>query len=218
MQQLSIDLVSLFKFSLHQFKKYASFTIGAVLTFIVLAVIPQIYFMMRAPENPTLQTQFISLLITAIQIFLSLGFTKIMLLLVQDAYVTVADMFNNFRIFLSYFIASFIYGLGVSIGLLLLIAPGIYLAIRFQFFPYFIIENGDSSFTALQKSFNLSQDLTLDLLVFGVVVVGSNIIGAFLLGIGIIFTYPITTMATAIIYRSLIEESESIPSNSYRTP
>lgn len=171
---------------------------------------------MRAPENPTLKTQFISLLLTAVQIFLSLGFTKLMLLLVQDAYVTVADMFNNFRIFFSYFVASFIYGLAVSVGLLLLIAPGIWIAIRFQFFPYFIIENGDPSLVALQKSYNLSQNLLLELFVFGVAVVFLNIIGALLFGIGVILTYPLTTMATAIIYRSLIEESDSIPANSYR--
>lgn len=217
MQQLSIDLVALFKFSFKQYKSYASFIIGAVLTFIVLAVVPQIYFMMRAPENPTMQTQFFSFLLTAVQLFLSLGFTKLMLLLVQDAHVTVADMFNNFRIFLSYFVASFIYGLAVSIGLFLLIAPGIWIAIRFQFFPYFIIENGDSSFTALQKSFNLSQDLLLELFVFGVAVVFLNLIGALLLGVGVIFTYPLTTMATAIIYRSLIEESDTIPASSYQT-
>ncbi|PAU94406.1 hypothetical protein CK503_06290 [Aliifodinibius salipaludis] len=217
MQQLSIDLAALFKFSFQQYKSYASFIIGAVLTFIVLAVVPQIYFMMRAPENPTMQTQFFSFLLTAVQLFLSLGFTKLMLMLVQDAYVTVADMFNNFRIFLSYFVASFIYGLAVSMGLFLLIAPGIWIAIRFQFFPYFIIENGDSSFTALQKSYNLSQDLLLELFVFGVAVVFLNLIGALLLGVGVIFTYPLTTMATAIIYRSLIEESDTIPASSYQT-
>lgn len=217
MQQLSIDLVPLFKYSLQQFKTYASFVIGAMLTFVVLAVVPQVYFTMRAPEDPTLQTQFISLLITAVQIFLSLGFTKIMLLLIQDAYVTVVDMFNNFRIFLSYFVASFIFGLGVSLGLLLLIIPGIYIAIRFQFFPYFIIENGDSSFTALQKSFYLTEDHIMELFLFGVVVVILNIFGALLFGIGIVFTYPLTTMATAIVYKSLIEDSDSIPANAYRT-
>jgi len=216
MEQLSIDLASLFKFCFQQYKSYASFIIGAALTFIVLAVIPQVYFMMRAPETPTVETQFISFLLTAVQIFLSLGFTKLMLLLVQDAPVSVADMFNNFRIFFSYFVASFIYGLAVSLGLLLLVLPGIWIAIRFQFFPYFIIENGDSSFTALQKSFNLSQDLLLELFVFGVAVVFLNLIGALLFGIGIIFTYPLTTMATAVIYRSLIEESETIPTNSYQ--
>lgn len=216
MQQLSIDLASLLKFSFQKYKSYASFIIGAVLTFIVLAVVPQIYFMMRAPESPTLETQLISFLLTAVQIFLSLGFTKLMLLLVQDAPVSVADMFNNFGDFFSYFVASFLYGLAVSVGLLLLIVPGIWIAIRFQFFPYFIIENGDSSFTALQKSFYMTKDLLLELFVFGVAVVFLNLIGALLFGIGVIFTYPLTTMATAVIYRSLIEASDTIPADSYQ--
>ncbi len=216
MQQKSIDLQLLFKYSFQQYKKYASFIIGAVLTFIVLAVVPQIYFMMRAPETPTMKTQFISLLLTAVQLFLSLGFTKLMLLLIQDEHVTVADMFNNFRPFISYFIASFLYGIAVTVGLLLLIAPGIFVAIRFQFFPYFMLENGDSSFVALQKSYFLSQNLTFELLLFGIVVVTLNILGALLFGIGVILTYPLTTMATAVIYRSLVEESDTIPSSSFQ--
>lgn len=216
MQQQSIDLQLLFKYSFRQYKKYASFIIGAVLTFIVLAVVPQIYFMMRAPETPTMKTQFISLLLTAVQLFLSLGFTKLMLLLIQDEYVRVADMFNNFRPFISYFIASFLYGIAVTVGLLLLIVPGIFVAIRFQFFPYFMLENGDSSFEALRKSYFLSQNLTFELLLFGIVVVVLNILGALLFGIGVILTYPLTTMATAVIYRSLIEESDTIPSSSFQ--
>ncbi|MGM0546415.1 MAG: hypothetical protein ACQEST_06815 [Bacteroidota bacterium] len=216
MSNSSIDLAALFKYSALQYKKYASFVIGAVLTFIVLGAVPQAYFMMRAPETPTFNSQMVSILLTAVQLFLSLGFIKLMLLLVQDEYVTVSDMFNNFRTFFSYFIASFLYGIAVSIGLLLLVLPGIFIAIRFQFYPYFILENGDPSFIALQKSFNLSQDLTLELLLFGVAVVTLNIIGALLLGVGIIFTYPLTTMATAVIYRSLIEESDTIPAHSYQ--
>lgn len=216
MQRQGIKLVPLFKFSFDQFKKYASFVVGASLTFMVLAVVPQIYFMMRAPENPTFKTQLISFILTLVQLFLSLGFTKLMLLLVQDRYVTVADMFNNVRPFLSYFVASFLYGIGVSIGLLLLVAPGIFVAIRFQFFPYFILEEEASSISALQKSYFLSQNLTLELFLFGVVVVILNIIGMLLLGLGVVITYPVTTMATAVVYRSLVEKADTIPANSYR--
>jgi uncharacterized membrane protein len=217
MSQLAIDLVELFKFSFNQYKKYASFVIGAMLTYFVLAVVPQIYFMLRVPETPTTEGQFVSFLLTMIQLFLSLGFTKIMLLLVQDEFVEVADMFNNFRLFLSYFVASFLYGIAVALGTLLFIIPGIFIAIRFQFYPYFILEEGVSSFTALQKSYFLSQNLTFELLLFGTVVVILNVIGILLMGAGIIFTYPLTTMATAVVYKSLREEGQSIPSNSYRT-
>lgn len=216
MAQNSIDLVSLFKFSFHQFKRYASFVIGAMLTFFVLAILPQIYFMAQVPDEPNTQAQFISFLITLVQLFLSLGFIKIMLLLVQDEYVEVADMFNNFRPFLSYFVATFLYGIATFIGLLLLVIPGIFIAIRFQFYPYFILEENVSSFTALQKSFYLSQNLTLELFLLGAVVITLNLVGILLFGVGIILTYPITTMAIAIVYKSLTEEGQSVPSNSYK--
>lgn len=215
MAQRSIDLVEVFKFSFNQYKKYASFVIGAMLTFLVLAIIPQIHFMMQAPDPPTTKAQVVSFILTMVQLFLSLGFTKIMLLLVQDEFVRVADMFNNFRIFLSYFVASFLYGIAVALGILLLVLPGIFIAIRFQFFPYFILEQKDSSFTALQKSYYLSQNLTVELFLFGVLVVALNVAGILLLGIGIIFTYPLTTMATAVIYKSLVEEGQAIPSDTY---
>lgn len=216
MKERSIDLVQLFSFSYQQYTKYASFVIGAMLAFFVLAVMPQIYFMLNAPQNPTTTSQVTSLVLTLVQVFLSLGFTKIMLLLVQDKYVEVADMFNNFNIFLSYFVASFLYGIAVFLGILLLVIPGLFIAIRFQFYPFFIIEEGVSSFTALQKSYKLSQNLTLELFLLGIVVIALNALGILLLGVGIIFTYPLTTMATAIVFKGISEEADTIPTDSYR--
>ncbi len=216
MSQLSIDLVAVFKFSFAQFKKYASFIIGAMLTYVVLAVVPQVYLMINTPKNPTTSQQFVSFLLTMVQVFLSLGFTKIILLLVQDKFVEVADMFNNFKPFLSYFVATFLYSIAVILGILLLVLPGIFILIRFQFYPYLILEENISSFSALQKSYYLSQNLTLELLLFGVAVVALNIAGFLLFGVGIIFTYPLTTMAIAVVYKSLTEQGEEIPTSSYR--
>lgn len=216
MAQDSINIVQLFKFSFNQYKKYASFVFGAMLTFFVLAILPQVYFVGQIPDDPNTQMRFLSFLLTLIQLFLSLGFIKIMLRLVQDKHVEVTDMFNNFRPFLSYFVASFLYGIAVALGLLLLIVPGIFVAIRFQFFPYFILENNDNFINALQKSYYLSQNLTLELLLLGIIVIVMNVAGILFFGVGVLFTYPLTTMAIAIVYRSLIEEGQTIPSNSYR--
>lgn len=216
MEQRSINLVQLFKFSFQQFRKYASFVIGAMLTLYVLAFVPQFYYVLRVPEEPTTQSQAIRMVLMLIQLFLSLGFTKVVLLLVQDKFVEVADMFNNFRPFLSYFVASFLYGLAVLIGLFLLILPGIFIAIRFQFFPYFILEEGDRSLDALRKSYKFSHDLTLELLLFGIVIVALNVVGMLLFGIGVVFTYPLTTMATAIVYKGLIAEAHAIPTATYQ--
>ncbi|NGP87624.1 hypothetical protein [Fodinibius halophilus] len=216
MKDLSIDLVELFKFSTKQYGKYTSFIIGAMLTFLVLGVIPRIHFMLRAPQQPTTESQFISLIITLAQVFLSLGFIKIMLQLAQDKYVEVVDMFNNFRTFLSYFVASFLYGIAVILGLFLLVVPGIYIYVRFQFYPYIIIEEEVSAFTALKKSFFLSQSLTLELFLLQLVVITLNLLGILLFGVGIVITYPLTTMATAIAYKSITQDSDHIPSTAYK--
>lgn len=215
MQQLSIDIVELFKSSFHQYKKYTSFVVGAMATYFVLAIVPQLYYMLQAPQEPTTQSQFLSVLLTIVQLFLSLGFIKIMLLLIDDAYVEVADLFNNFHPFFSYFVAYFIYMFAVGIGLFLLVIPGIFIAIRFQFYPYYILEEQDSSVRALQKSYYLTESYTLDLLLFGVVVIILNILGVLFFGIGMILTYPLTTLATAIVYKSLRKESDSIPDEEY---
>ena len=215
-KQDSIDLVKLFKFSYGQFSKYASFVIGAMLTYVVLAVIPQVYFMMNVPQTPTTQSQVVSFVLTCVQMFLAIGFIKIMLRLVQDEFVEVIDMFNNFGAFLSYFVGTFIYYLAVGLGLLLLVLPGIFIAIRLQFYPYFILEENVSSFTAMQKSYYLTEGLTIELFLLGVAVIALNIAGIFLFGIGVIFTYPLTTMATAVVYKSLSEGGESIPAEQYQ--
>lgn len=216
MKERTIDIQAVYKYSFQQFKKYASFLIGITVTYYVLAVVPQIYFYFQAPEEPTMQSQFLSLLLTLIQLYLGLGFTKIILLLLDDNFAEVSDMISGFRMFTSYFVGSFLYGMGVLAGLFLLVIPGIYVAIRFQFYPYYVIEQGDSGIIALQKSFYSTKNLTLDLFLFGITVVAANIVGAALMGIGIIFTFPITTMATAVIFKGLLEEMQHLPGKEYR--
>lgn len=214
MQQKSIDLVRLFKYSFQQYTTYLSFVIGIMVTYFVLAIIPQIYFMIYRSGDTTGSSQILSVVLTVVQLFLTLGFTKVMLLLVDDEFVEVSDLFNNFRYFLSYFVAYFLYFISVALGLLLFIVPGIWIAIRFQFYPYFILDDTNSAIIALQKSYQQTEGLALELFLFGFIVLALNILGILFFGIGIIFTYPLTTMATAILYRSL--KAEELPAARYQ--
>ncbi|MCW9707111.1 hypothetical protein [Fodinibius salsisoli] len=216
MKQPSIDLVHLFKYSFQQYKRYTSFVIGIMVTYYVLAIVPQIYYFQYFWGNPSTEAQVISGIITVTQLFLSLGFINVMLRLVDDEHVQVSDMFNNFRNFLSYFVGYFLYMLSIILGLFLFVLPGIFIAVRFMFYPYFILEENQSSFVALQKSYYLSEEMTVELFLFGIVVITLNIVGALLFGIGILFTYPLTTMATAVVFKSLVNETEGIPSEQYQ--
>lgn len=216
MQQRSIDILQLFKYSFQQYKKYPSFLIGIMITYYVLAIVPQVYLTIYSPPNPSTELQIVSGILLVTQLFLSLGFIKIMFQLIDDKHVKVLDLFNNFWPFLSYFAAYFLYAIAVILGLLLFVIPGIFIAIRFQFYPYFVLDGTHSSILALQKSYYLTENLTVDLFLFGLSVIALNIAGVFFLGIGIIFTYPLTTMATATIYQSLQSESDQIPAERYQ--
>lgn len=211
MPEHKIDIPSLFKIGIRIFRTYASFVIGVTATFFVLGVVPNFYLLMNAPAEPTTESQILSMVFLLLRLFLTLGLTKVMLFLADDRPVEVKDLINNGRIFLSYAVGYFIFIIAVGIGLFLLIVPGIYLAIRLQFFPYYMIEEGDTSFIALQKSWHATEEWMIELFLFGLCVVVLNILGAFFLGIGLIFTYPLTMLATSIVFLGMEDDAESLP-------
>lgn len=215
MDNTNIDIPALFKRSFELYKKYSSFVIGVMTTYFILGMVPQVYLFLYQPTDPTFQDQLISILALFMQLFLALGFTKIMLYLVDDRPVDVNDMVNNGGIFLNYCVGYFLYFIAVGIGLFLLVLPGIYVAIRFLFYPYYIIENNDPSFIALQKSWKATEGWVLELFLFGICILALNFMGTILLGIGVIFTYPLTTMATAIVFLGLRERAIQIPTEKY---
>lgn len=215
MPKLHINIRALFKYSWMIFQRYASFIIGISFTYFALGLLPQIYIYFFHPENPTAQSRIVYIVALLVRLVLLLGFTKIMLYLIDDRQTHVSDMINNGRILISYITAWFLYSIAVAIGLFLFIIPGIYLAVRLQFYPYYIIEYGDPSYKAIQKSWQATGDFILELFVFGVCFVVVNFIGALCLGFGMIFTYPITMMAQAVLFQSLESDSSDIPIPKY---
>lgn len=216
MPDRNIDIPPLFKYPFRIFREHTSFIIGVMTTYFVLGVVPQVYFFLYAPKDPTVGEQIFSIIALLVQLFIALGFIKIMLYLVdKERAVDIQDLVNNGRIFFSYVVAYFMFMIAFALGFMLFIVPGIYLYIRLQFYPYYIIEHGDPSYIALQKSWFATKNLELELFLFGVCVVFINLLGVLCLGLGVIFTYPLTTMATAIVYKGLEAEEKNIPTREY---
>jgi len=92
------------------------------------------------------------------------------------------------------------------------------IAMRFMFFPCFIIDDDSSSFESLRQSRQLTQDNLLKIVTVLLVVIGFIMLGFLALGIGIIITYPFTNIILVVTYRKLVnayvnEEEEQIPDN-----
>jgi uncharacterized membrane protein len=106
-----------------------------------------------------------------------------------------------------YIVASILFSIGLFIGLVLCIVPGIFFAVVFAFFGYVIVERGEQSpIDALKRAAQITEGHRGSLFGLFVVLFLINVVGALLCGIGLLFTYPLTAITVAWAYRTLSGE------------
>jgi len=115
----------------------------------------------------------------------------------------IVDLFASLERGPAYLLALSIYCLAVSGGLVFLIVPGIYLAIRYCLFAQVITDTSASALAALQKAAALAHGNWAPLGALFLIAFLLNIAGMALLGIGLIISFPVSLLAIAGFYRSL---------------
>ena len=88
-------------------------------------------------------------------------------------------------------------------GFLIFIIPGIYLALRLQFFQAFIIEENAGIIESLHKSWEITKGQVLPLFILALVMIGILILGCILFGIGIFVAVPLIYMMYGYVFRKL---------------
>ena len=160
----------------------------------------------RFPATPAERTQMvvssaISLINQAVSLFLSLGITRIGLNIVSGKPFEIGMLFGGGKFFLRVVGASILFALMVCLGLLLLIVPGVYLALRYGQFLNAIVDRN----LGIMDSFSYSSAITtnnrgklflLYLLCFLV-----TIAGLLACGVGLVFAIPVTWLAGVVAYR-----------------
>lgn len=100
-------------------------------------------------------------------------------------------------------LAFFLYALGVTFGLILLVAPGIYLAVRYAFFAHLLATTKASAWQSLREAASLSQGRSWSIFLLLLKVFLLNLLGAAILGFGLLITVPVSVLASTSFYRSL---------------
>ncbi|MEO0108631.1 MAG: DUF975 family protein [candidate division WOR-3 bacterium] len=139
----------------------------------------------------------------ALTMLMMMGVIRITLKFVDGGKGQFSDLWANFDLALDFLGASLLYALIIVAGLVLLIVPCIIWAIRFGFYGYFIIERKSSALEALKQSSALTKGARGQLFVFGLALLGINLLGAICLGIGMLVSLPVTWLAQALVYRRL---------------
>ena len=92
---------------------------------------------------------------------LYLGYIRITIKLCDGQQTGFSDLFSCFPYFFVSFFAALVYGLVVSVGLVLLVIPGIIWAMQFCFLFFIIVDKGCGPIEALKKKGDLLE-LTID--------------------------------------------------------
>lgn len=149
-------------------------------------------------QNSSPLARFINQLVS---VFLSLGVTRIGLNLVSGKEISVGMLFGGARKFLPALAATFLYFLIVFIGTIFLIAPGIYLAMRYGQYLTAMVDRD----LGIMDSFNYSSSITTNnrmnlflLALMGIVV---SLAGCLALCVGLFFAIPVMWLGWLVAYR-----------------
>lgn len=136
-----------------------------------------------------------------LSIFLSLGAVRVGLNLVSGREVSVAMLFGEARKLLPAVVASLLFGLMVGVGLLLLIVPGIYLALRYGQFLTAMVDRNLGILGSFSYSSSITTNNRLNLFLLALMAVAIAIAGLLALVVGLIFAYPVIWLSWLVAYR-----------------
>ncbi|MGE5416244.1 MAG: hypothetical protein ACM3UZ_05690 [Acidobacteriota bacterium] len=170
-------------------------------------------------HNPI--TKLIDLIYQLINIYLTMGLIKIAVGTIDDNRPPVSALFTSRSRFWSYFGASLM--INISAGFLALVAiipimlwsdlwfafillliPSAYILIRWAFFGYLVVDKEMNASAAMGMSWDITEGCVLQIIGFGITMVGIILLGTLALGIGLFVALPVTELATAHAYRQLV--------------
>jgi uncharacterized membrane protein len=152
---------------------------------------------------------------------LDAGMVWVMLRLHDGKSVKLTDVFSQYPVAFRFFVAEVLYVLMILCGLILFVVPGIYLAVRYQFYKYFLVDKSMDIVASFKRSATITEGHRWQLFVFGFALLGLNILGILCLLVGILVTIPISMLALVFVYRKLsgaIEEKEPLQAEKVLLP
>ncbi len=102
--------------------------------------------------------------------------------------------------------ASILFGILVGVGTLFFIVPGLILMTIFLFYSFCIFDQNAGVIESFKKSADITKGARWDLFLFLLVTAGISILGAIPFGLGLLITMPLTLLAAARVYRSLLTQ------------
>ena len=194
MNQDNVQVGPAFSYGWSELKKNFWYFIGLAVIMIILGSIGSGWREHRTYFN------LVGFLINA---WLTCGLVRILLDYYDGKKRELTDIFTQVQYFWRILLVNLFVGIIVCVGFILFIIPGIYLALRFQFVGYLVIDKNLAIGEAMKRSTELTRGIKGSLFLFALAMIGSIILGAICLGVGIFVAMPVVWLAHIYLYRKL---------------
>jgi hypothetical protein len=144
-----------------------------------------------------------------VQTYISLGFIRLFLKAARNEGPQIADLFSGGRYLVPGIIASLLVALGVSLGFLLLVVPGVILSLGWMFTQLLLVDKNLGPVDAIKESWRITQGEKGGLFLWALVVLGVLLVGVMACGIGLFVAAPVVGLGTTLIYLDLERRSGS---------
>jgi uncharacterized membrane protein len=134
---------------------------------------------------------------------MEVGFLQICLALSNGGEPRFFGAFAHLSLGPKFLAGQVLYLLMVVIGLLLLVVPGVYLAVRYALFGFCLAAGDRNLARSFQHSSTLSAGAKPYLMCILVALLVLNLFGASLLGFGLFITVPLSVLMMTAVYRQL---------------
>lgn len=146
---------------------------------------------------------------------LAMGYFVVSARLLQGQTPVSRDFFVGFQFILPLLLMTLVSLVFVIIGLLLLLAPGIYLLVGYLFASILIMDRRLDFWPALETSRRTIHPRWFSFFGFFLVIILINLVGALPLGLGLLVTLPVTTCSWTVAYADIFglasDYSGSVP-------
>ncbi|NER82262.1 MAG: hypothetical protein F6K42_22405 [Leptolyngbya sp. SIO1D8] len=114
------------------------------------------------------------------------------------------DFFKGFNRFLPILLLSIVSSILILVGIILLIIPGLYLAVAYMFAMPLLLDKNLDFWASLETSRKLITKKWLSFFIFVILLIFLNLAGAILLGIGLLVTLPLTNCVIVAAYEDIV--------------
>ena len=178
---------------------YIGFYLTLVLLILLFNLVPSVF---ETLFDNSIYTPVVRGIFVVLIAIVTLGIIRTTLKHVDHKDTSLLDLFR-LNLFGRYIATAFIYLFMLIGGFMLLIIPGVYWGIKYQFATYLVVDKRLEIAQAFEESARIVAGHEWDLLSYWLVMFLLNLAGILFFTVGIVVTLPVTLIGYSYIYRQL---------------